>query len=105
MITKDDWLPVGTVVTLEGGSRPVMIAGVMALDGRSGCYWDYIGVPYPEGRTAPDEGYFFDKRMIDRLHQLGYLDDKGTAFQMFLEANTAPFERMRSERAAESGEE
>ena len=42
MITKDDWLPVGTVVTLAGGSRPVMIAGVMALDGKLGRYWDYI---------------------------------------------------------------
>ena len=48
---------------------------------------------------------FFDKHMIDRLHQLGYLDDKGAAFQAFLEANTAPFERMRSEHAAENGRE
>ena len=78
---------------------------VMALDGKSGRYWDYIGVPYPEGRTAPDEGYFFDKHMIDRLHQLGFLDDKGTAFQMFLEANTAPFERMRSKGVTENGKE
>ena len=104
MITKDDWLPVGTVVTLAGGSRPVMIAGVMALDGKLGRYRN-IGVPYPEGRTAPDEGYFFDKHMIDRFHQLGYLDDKGAAYQGFLEANTVPFERMRSEHAAENGRE
>lgn len=105
MITKDDWLPVGTVVTLEGGSRPVMIAGVMALDVKSGRYWDYIGVPYQEGRAVPDEGYFFDKHMIDKLHQLGHLDDKGVAFQMFLEAKTAPFERMRSKGVTENGNE
>lgn len=97
MIAKDDWLPVGTVVTLEGGSRPVMIAGVMALDGKTGRYWDYIGVPYPEGRTAPDAGYFFDKSMVDRLHQLGHIDEQGGAFQAFLTANTASFERMRAE--------
>lgn len=105
MISRDDWLPVGTVVAIEGAARPVMVAGVMALDGRTGRYWDYIGVPYPEGRGAADEGYFFDKDKVERLLQLGYLDDSGYAFQVFLEANTAPFEKMRAQpRASEGGE-
>lgn len=105
MIAKEDWLPVGSVVMVEGALRPLMVAGVMALDGKTNRYWDYVGVPYPEGRAGSDEGYFFDKGMVERLCQLGYLDDRGYAFQVFLEANTPAFERMRGEgRDADGGE-
>lgn len=77
MISRDDWLPVGTVVAIEGAARPVMIAGVMALDGKTGRYWDYIGVPYPEGRGAAVEGVlaigYQDEQfasLVDRLDAL-----------------------------------
>lgn len=76
MIARDDWLPVGTVVAVEGAARPVMVAGVMALDGRTGRYWDYIGVPYPEGRGAVEGvlaiGYRDERfaSLVDRLDAL-----------------------------------
>lgn len=43
-------LPIGSVVMLKGGTKPVMIFGYMQKSGlRPGEMADYIGVPYPEG--------------------------------------------------------
>lgn len=95
MLTRSDWLPIGSVVTLVGGSRPVMIAGYMALDGSTGRYCDYIGVAYPEGRRNPREGYFFDRELIEEIHQVGLLDAEGCAFQAALDKGGAAFERIR----------
>ena len=43
-------LPIGSVVLLEKGTKPVMIFGYMQQSGtRPDEFFDYVGVPYPEG--------------------------------------------------------
>lgn len=43
-------LPIGSIVMLKNGTKPLMIFGYMQKSGtRPGEIADYIGVPYPEG--------------------------------------------------------
>ncbi len=95
MITAQDWLPIGSVVRLVEGDRPVMIAGVMAQDGQTGRYWDYVGYPYPEGDQGTGD-YFFDKDMVAEVHLVGYLDGIGCLFQQFLDDKTEEFEQVKA---------
>lgn len=95
MITANDWLPIGSVVRLQEGDRPIMIAGVMAQDGNTGKYWDYVGYPYPEGDQGTGD-YFFDKGSIAEIHLVGYLDGMGCLFQRFLEEQAAEFEQLKA---------
>lgn len=46
-------LPIGSVVMLKNGTKPVMIFGYMQQSQtRPGEMADYIGVPYPEGNIS-----------------------------------------------------
>lgn len=77
------WLPVGSVVTLKGGEKPVMVAGFLVRDAQTGACWDYLGYPYPEGRRD-GEDLFFNKGQVEFIAQLGFLNGEGVAHQTFL---------------------
>lgn len=98
MITNQDWLPVGTVVKLQDGERPVMISGFMAMDSNTGRLWDYMGYPFPEGYQT-GEDFFFDKQMIVEIYQIGLLNSTGCAFQAYLEDRTLEFEHDKEKRS------
>lgn len=86
MAKVDMWLPIGSVVRLAGGEKPVMIAGFMVRDGETGSSWDYLGYPYPEGRRD-GEDLFFNKEQVEAIAQVGFLDAEGCAYQAFLEVS------------------
>ena len=68
------WLPIGSVVTLKDGVRPVMVVAVMAQDSKTGKWWDYMGYPYPEGMGDAETDYFFDALMIfEKYSNWGWL--------------------------------
>ncbi|OFK22489.1 hypothetical protein HMPREF2826_01720 [Olsenella sp. HMSC062G07] len=95
------YLPIGSVVELKGGERPLMVAAVMARDGNSGRLWDYMGYPYPEGRRDVASDYFFDGDMIESLLHLGYFNDETMAFQSFLAEQEGEYRRQRKESRGE----
>lgn len=87
-VGADDWLPLGSVVTLRGARHQVMIygrrqrvqgavgadtsddaTGVAPVDGRE---WDYVACPWPEGNMGPGHTYLFDAESIDTVWFLGY---------------------------------
>ena len=87
-VGADDWLPLGSVVTLRGARHQVMIygwrqrvqgavgadasddaTGVAPVDGRE---WDYVACPWPEGNMGPGHTYLFDADSIDTVWFLGY---------------------------------
>lgn len=78
------WLPVGSVVTLNEGVRPIMVVASMVQDANTGRWWDYMGYPYPEGMASSESDYFFDATMIREIHQLGFVDSDALLFQAFL---------------------
>lgn len=94
---EKEWLPVGSIVRLEGGERLIMVSGFMIQDAVSQRYWDYVGYPYPEGRRDGQTDYFFDKSMISEIHQIGYLNADGCLFENFLENSSDDFNDAKSE--------
>ena len=69
---KNDWLPIGSVVLLEGASHPVMITAYMAVEGSTKKIFDYCGCPFPEGLHGAG-GLFFDKDQIEKVADISTL--------------------------------
>jgi hypothetical protein len=79
-----DWLPIGSVVRLEGGERLVMVAGYLAIDSENGRIWDYLGYLHPEGNQH-DDAVFFQRELVDEVFQLGFMDADGLRLLSMLE--------------------
>lgn len=86
-------LPIGSVVTLKGGEKKVMIIGICQFQAVAGeekpRIWDYVGCPFPEGYQGPSEGYLFNGDQIENVYVLGYQDEEQmamkTKYDMLLE--------------------
>lgn len=102
MVGLRDWLPMGSVIRAKGGGHQIMVAGVMVTDSNTGRAWDYLGYPFPEGRTC-GEDLFFDKSDIEEIYQVGFMNAMGCAFQSYLDDRTPDFEEVKH-RACGKGE-
>ena len=82
----NDFLPVGSVVLLKNGKKPISIIGykMSSLDnkylmkGHETTYnkvYDYCAVLYPEGLISSDNFILFDKENIDTVIFKGYESD------------------------------
>jgi len=66
-------LPIGSVVTIKGAKRPLMIAGVCQTDANNPQVTaDYLGVLYPEGYLGTGSQFFFQHSSIDKVIFEGY---------------------------------
>ena len=72
------YLPLGSVVMLKGATRKLLIIGrgLQAKNAETGktFFFDYGGVPYPEGLTG-DQAMYFNIDMIDKVFHEGFSDD------------------------------
>ena len=77
----DKFLPVGTVVLLNGGKKRVMITGYVAVGKETGNkIYDYIGCLYPEGVISSDKNLLFNHNQITTVYYMGYSDDEQKEF-------------------------
>ncbi|MBE5037781.1 DUF4176 domain-containing protein [Subdoligranulum sp. DSM 109015] len=65
-------LPIGSVVTLQGTAKKVMIIGILQMQQESGKLYDYLGVPYPEGYISPKKNLVFNHELINDVVFTGY---------------------------------
>lgn len=75
---KKDWLPIGTVVKVNGIEGVVMIYGrypVRSYEGKEELY-DYVGCPYPIGTLSSETNIFFDKDVITEVVFIGYINEE-----------------------------
>lgn len=74
-------LPLGSVVYLKEGNKKVLIIarGLVAKNGDGHIYFDYGGVPYPEG-LVDDQMAYFQNDAITKIVFKGFsdLDDEAT---------------------------
>ena len=78
----EKFLPLGTVVMLEGGTKRVMISGFCAiLNGDRSKIWDYSGCVYPEGFMDSKRTCLFNHDQIKEVYHLGLADDEEKAFK------------------------
>ena len=73
----EKFLPIGTVVMLNGGTKRVMISGFCAIEGGDKSkIWDYSGCMYPEGFMDSSKTCLFNHEQIEKIYHLGLADDK-----------------------------
>jgi len=65
--------PIGTVVLLSGGTKPLMIYGRRQIHGDSKKLWDYVACLYPEGNISPEYNVFFQHVEIEKVLYFGYI--------------------------------
>lgn len=71
-------LPIGTVVTLEGTDRPVMIYGRSQMAGDGDVPFDYIGCFYPGGHNDGNNTIYFQHCKINAILHKGFVSEEET---------------------------
>ena len=75
MTDINNLLPIGTVVSLKGAEKRLMIFGIKQMDANNQEQeYDYIGVIYPEGHLGANMQFLFNHEDIESIFHLGYED-------------------------------
>ena len=80
-----DLLPIGSIVILKDGEQPLMIYGIMQLDGEWGLFkkpkeYHYVSLTYPQGNLGPGMIYLFNHEDIQEIIFRGYEDEERDKF-------------------------
>lgn len=73
-LRADDWLPIGSVVLLNGANKSLMVISRFVYNVDDGTYYEYCGCLYPEG-ISDSEYYFFNHNEIGLVVQRGFEDE------------------------------
>lgn len=78
----EKYLPLGSVVLLENGTKRLMITGfcVVPNDDKTKIY-DYSGCLYPEGVISSEQIALFNHDQINTIYAIGYSDDEEKQFK------------------------
>ena len=79
-----NYYPIGTVVTLKDGNRPIMIYGRKQIQAGSNLIWDYVACLYPEGNIGDDYTIFFQQEEIDQVNYMGFCSEADNRMQKIL---------------------
>ena len=86
-------LPIGSVVMLNNGTKPVMIFGYLQKSSlRPGEIADYVGVPYPEGNLHVKAQFGFQMTDIKEVLFEGYRDKSFEPWEGLLQLCAAKYE-------------
>ncbi len=79
---KEKFLPIGTVVTLKGGTVKLMIIGFCAIsDDYPGVVFDYSALPYPVGEVVEGGRGLFNHDQIETINHMGYESEEDLAYK------------------------
>ena len=78
------YYPIGTVVTLAGGDRPIMIYGRKQIQENANLIWDYVACLYPEGNLGDDYTIFFQHEEISKVKYMGHSSKEEERMQQLL---------------------
>lgn len=79
----ENMLPIGSVVTLQGGTKKVMIVGRFQHNPADNRQYAYSAVYYPEGMLNTNELFLFDQEDILGIYFQGYKCLAETEFKQF----------------------
>ena len=80
------YLPIGSVVTLKDGGRPLMITGRNQTTAADNTFWDYSACLYPEGVMDGDYSIFFQAENMDTVLFVGWVTNAEIQLQALLQA-------------------
>lgn len=69
------YLPLGSVVLLEGASKSLIIIGTMQID-EDGKQYDYISCAFPEGYINSETFFLFNEEDICEIKYIGYINSE-----------------------------
>ncbi|GAB6933383.1 DUF4176 domain-containing protein [Calditerricola satsumensis] len=81
---KIDLLPIGSVVTVKGLEKKLMIYGRKQKRGGTNEIYDYVACMYPEGNISSQYNFFFNHKDIDKVIFRGYEDEEERFFRLQL---------------------
>lgn len=73
------YMPIGSIVTLNGSDKLTMIIGFNYLNNQT--TYDYIGCQYPFGVTRDNATYLFNHNQIDKIYHVGYINGQERQFK------------------------
>ena len=74
---ENKFLPIGSVVLLNGGTKSVMITGYLQkTEEKKDKVFDYRGCPFPEGVIESSGVALFDKDDINEVIHIGYENEE-----------------------------
>lgn len=76
---KEKYLPIGTVVTLKGATKKIMIIGYCPMTKENQVY-DYNACLFPEGILSQDRTLVFNHDQIGEINSMGLEDDEQKNF-------------------------
>ena len=79
---NDVILPIGTVCTLKGANKKIMItAFYICEESNPNEFYDYCGCLWPEGMIDSKNHFLFNKDKIDIIHHIGYSNEEEKEFK------------------------
>ena len=76
---REKYLPIGTVVLLEGATKKIMIMGYCPM-GADNKVFDYSACTYPEGLISSDKTLAFNHSQIKQIIFMGLESDEQKNF-------------------------
>lgn len=80
MVKWNGFLPMGSVVLLNGSDKRMQIVGQIQADASTLEVYDYCAVPFPEGYIDENQLAMFQHEEIRLICAVGHLDDGVWAF-------------------------
>lgn len=79
---EEKYLPIGTVVLLKNGTKPIMITGYLPMpsDSTDTIMYDYSACMFPEGLMSSDQNAVFNHEQIDRILFQGLKNEESIEF-------------------------
>ena len=98
------YLPLGSVVLMNGGKKRVMVTGYVVKSPQAeGKIFDYVGCLWPEGVISSDKNLMFNHKDIAQVFAIGYVDEEQKKFMGVLNTATdALHERLAKEMAEQN---
>lgn len=80
-----EFLPLGSVVTLQQGTKRLMIVGRLQQQVDSNTVYDYAAVLWPQGVVDSQHFYLFNQEDIQTLFYIGLQDIQEFNYRFVLE--------------------
>lgn len=84
---RNHLLPIGSIVTLKGYFKKVMICGIGTglVTDEGNVFYDYAGCYYPAGVSGAKQYFLFNNDAIDKVYFIGYEDEEGQEYRDIME--------------------
>lgn len=77
---ENDFLPVGSIVSLRFNRNKFMIMGYGTIDGETKEVYDYVAVQYPVGLISLDNVVMVNRPFVKKIYHTGYVSEEYNNF-------------------------